>query len=87
MIQDIGDHGFDNAYAPKEPTPEAYALAYQGDSVLLAEKDGNLALPRVRDWQAALGPEACGVDALAPRYLFRVDGNDFFLVEIGRAHV
>lgn len=81
VIQDIGDHGFDNAYAPKEPTPEAYALAYQGDNVLLAEKDGNLVLPRVRDWQAVLGPKARGVGVLAPRYLFRVDGNDFFLVD------
>lgn len=84
MIQDIGTHTFDNTYRPKPPTPDAYVLVYEGERVLLAEEDGRLVLPRVRDWDGPSGAVASsrvhGTGRTPSlRYLFSVDENDFFL--------
>jgi NAD+ diphosphatase len=81
VIQDIGERRFDITYRAAEPEPGDYALAYQGSGTLLAEKDGRLVLPRVRDWTggSAAGPQSVG--SLCLRYLFCVGDARFFLVD------
>lgn len=74
MIQDIGDHSFDNGYRAIEPDALSYALAYRKGQALVGWRSGDLVLPRVGDWDVPVRDLFC-------RYLFAVDGNAFFLVE------
>lgn len=81
MIQDIGNHRYDNAYRPAKPTPESYCLAFSGSKALMREGGekgiDELELPRLRDW-----PEDANLD---PRYLFRIDDQEFYLARPGGA--
>lgn len=74
MIQDLGEHVFDNSYAPREPRPDSWVLSYEGRTCLMslggAEAGGGLAFPRVRDLGEGTGELT---------YLFRVDDEEFFL--------
>ena len=74
MIQDIGDHSFDNGYRAIEPDALSYALAYRKGQALVGWRLGDLVLPRVGDWGVHVRDLFC-------RYLFAVDGHAFFLVE------
>lgn len=72
MIQDLGEHVFDNAFRPETAGPDDWVLSYRGRTCLMAERDGVLSFPRVRD---------LGLDASGLTYLFRVDEERFFLPE------
>ena len=70
VIQDIGEHVFNNHFEPHDPKPESYALCYRDNTVLCRLEGEELELPHVRDLD--------GTSDL--QYLFSIDGDDFFLV-------
>lgn len=72
VIQDLGNHVFDNAYAEARPAePGDWVLSYQGRDCLLAEPEGEIAFARAgRD-----------VPLEGLTYLFRVDEERFYLPE------
>lgn len=68
MIQDIGEHIYDNHFEPHDPTPRSYVLCYR-DATVLCRIDGEtIDLPCLRDFATA--PDL--------QYLFSIDGMDFF---------
>lgn len=70
MIQDLGDHVFDNAYRPVKAGPDGWVLSYRGRTCLMAERGNGLVFPRVGE---------LGLDPAGLTYLFRVDDEEFFL--------
>ena len=70
MIQDIGEHIYDNHFEPHEAGPGSYLLHYVGDTMLCKLDDGGFCLPRLADLASA--PSL--------RYLFSIDGTGFFLI-------
>jgi NAD+ diphosphatase len=76
MIQDIEPRIFDNRFMNKAAQPQDFFLAYKGDSVLVREGMEKLWYPSFSDF-----------DAVFPRltenarFLFAIDGMNFFLVE------
>ena len=70
MIQDIGEHVYDNHFEPHEAGPDSYLLHYVGDTMLCKLDDGLFCLPRLADLSSA--PSL--------RYLFSIDGAGFFLI-------
>lgn len=68
MIQDIGEHIYDNHFEPHDPTPRSYVLCYR-DATVLCRIDGEtIDLPCLRDFATASDLQ----------YLFSIDGMDFF---------
>lgn len=70
MIQDIGEHIYDNHFEPHEAGPGSYLLHYVGDTMLCKLDGGLFCLPRLADLASA--PSL--------RYLFSIDGTGFFLI-------
>ena len=70
MIQDIGEHIYDNHFEPHEAGPGSYLLHYVGDTMLCKLDDGGFCLPRLADLASA--PSL--------RDLFSIDGTGFFLI-------
>ena len=66
MIQEIGQP-FDNHFQPAAPEPEDCVIGFRENAVLLAERDGAIVFPTVR--------EAGGADA----YLFSIGERRYFL--------
>lgn len=72
VIQDLGDHVFDNAYeAGRLAGRDDWVLSYRGRTCLLAERGGEISFPRAGELGLA------GDGRLT--YLFRVDDERFFL--------
>lgn len=69
MIQDIGEHSFDNAYAPCEAGPSSLVLCYADGGVLLRD-GGRLELPHAAE---------LGICCDELRFLFAVDGEPLYL--------
>lgn len=74
MIQDIAPKTLHNEYISKEPYEDAYAVVFFEQKVLILEIDGEMKLPRVKDF-APKGSEAI----LKYQYLFCIDEKDYFL--------
>jgi len=74
LIQDIGDHVYNNHFEPHEATPESYVLHYIGDTVLCRLEGEAIDVPRAAEM---------GAD-LTLQYLFSIDGSDFFLARDGQ---
>ncbi len=66
MYQEI-DRPFDVSFAPREASPDDLAVCLRDDRLLLAERDGAIVFPRVRD------------AARADTYLFTVGDTRYFL--------
>ena len=73
MLQEIEPRHLDNQYHPTNPNPNAVALCYRGSDVLVSRREEEIVSPR---WAQLEG----GVTRWV--YLFRVDGEDYFLVEL-----
>ncbi len=76
MIQDIAPHRFNNAYLPKPPQPDSYALCYDGHTALVRRTDDGIDFPRFREL-------AADNDDIYQNYtyLFSIDGQCFYLLE------
>ena len=73
MLQDLAPHRFDNSYHPdRSPSADSPILVFSGRKLLCRLTDGALTLPT----RAALA-DAAGTY----RHLFRVDEEDFFLLD------
>ena len=72
MIQDIAPHQFDNAYRPKPPAPDSYALYYEEHTVLACRREGEIDYPRFRDLEER-NPDIYEHYT----YLFSIDGQGF----------
>lgn len=68
MIQDIGDRHFYNEWEQTTPNPEDQIFVFQGRDILLSEEE---TLPTYAQLKELNIPEY--------RYLFRVDGERYFL--------
>lgn len=75
MIQDISPHHFDNAYQPKIPTADCYAICCEEHKVLAIRDEDTIDFPRFRDLETA-NPDIYEHYT----YLFAIDGQEFFLV-------
>ena len=49
MIQDIGEHTFDNQYHPCPPDRESYALYYEDHAALVRKYPDRIEFPKFRD--------------------------------------
>lgn len=76
MIQDIGEHTFDNQYHPSLPGRESYALYYEDHAALVRKYPDRIEFPRFRDIERL--NEDVYEDAV---YLFSIDGERYYLVE------
>ena len=76
MIQDIGEHTFDNQYHPSLPDQESYALYYEDHAALVRKYPDRIEFPRFRDIERL--NEDVYEDAV---YLFSIDGERYYLVE------
>lgn len=70
MIQDIGEHAFDNSFRQVRASADSWVLSYADDTCLMAERASGLVFPRVGE---------LGLDPSELTYLFRVDDEEFFL--------
>lgn len=70
MIQDIGEHVFDNSFRQVRASADSWVLSYVDDTCLMAERASGLAFPSVGE---------LGLDPSELTYLFRVDDEEFFL--------
>lgn len=71
MIQDIGEHSFDNSYRICEPGGDARLVICDGDALLLRDGCELAEFPRAAD-----APEGAAL-----RYLFSIDGDPYFLAD------
>ncbi|MBQ7655176.1 MAG: NAD(+) diphosphatase [Clostridia bacterium] len=73
MIQDIAPCRFINRFENKKPTASGAVMCFHGNRLLAAydEEQRSLRFPRFRDF-------SCGAENAV--YLFRIDGQDFFLL-------
>ena len=76
MIQDIGEHTFDNQYHPCPPDRESYALYYEDHTALVRKYPDRIEFPKFRDIERL--NEDIYEDAV---YLFSIDGERCYLVE------
>ncbi len=73
MIQDIAPSIYHVEYQDKKPTADSPCFVFRGREVLEARREEGFCLPR---WEEA-APFASAV-----RYLFRIDGTEYFLAEL-----
>ena len=73
MIQEIEPRRLDNQYHPTTPTPNAVALCFRGSDVLVSRREDAIVSPRWSQLEAGV---------IRWVYLFRVDDEDYFLVEL-----
>lgn len=76
MIQDIGEHTFDNQYHPCPPDRESYALYYEDHAALVRKYPDRIEFPKF--WDIERLNEDIYEDAV---YLFSIDGERYYLVE------
>lgn len=76
MIQDIGEHTFDNQYHPCPPDRESYALYYEDHAALVRKYPDRIEFPKFLDIERL--NEDIYEDAV---YLFSIDGERYYLVE------
>ena len=76
MIQDIGEHTFDNQYHPCPPDRESYARYYEDHAALVRKYPDRIEFPKFRDIERL--NEDIYEDAV---YLFSIDGERYYLVE------
>ena len=76
MIQDIGEHTFDNQYHPCPPDRESYALYYEDHAALVRKYPDRIEFSKFRDIERL--NEDIYEDAV---YLFSIDGERYYLVE------
>ena len=76
MIQDIGEHTFDNQYHPCPPDRESYALYYEDHAALVRKYPDRIEFPKFRDIERL--NEDIYEDAV---YLFSIDGERYYPVE------
>lgn len=76
MIQDIGEHTFDNQYHPSLPARESYVLYYEDHAALVRKYPDRIEFPKFRDIERL--NEDIYEDAV---YLFSIDGERYYLVE------
>ena len=69
MIQDIGEHVYNNHFEPHEPAPECIVLHYAEGAVLCRIEDGAVKLPCLADLS----------EKPPLQYLFSIDEMSFFL--------
>lgn len=76
MIQDIFPKVFHNEYVEKTPTDESVILAFNNDTVLVNNKDGEIEFPRKKEFEKAEGTYI---------YLFSIDSTEYFLADFENA--
>lgn len=69
LIQDIGEHVYNNHFEQREAGPGSYVLHYAGDTVLCKLDGAAIEVPRLSDF----------ADRPDLQYLFSIDEKDFFL--------
>ncbi len=74
MIQDIGDHVFDNSYHPVPPDDDSFVLYYKDSQALILRDGDEISFPRVRD-VADAGQKFSDNYT----YLFSIDSERFYL--------
>ena len=72
MVQDIMPHVFNNQFCSRSAAPDDYLFIFQDDRALLCLRDGELYLPRIREF-----PEIAPADC---RSLFSIDGEWYALL-------
>ena len=83
MIQDILPQKLYNTFVRKEPSPDSRILSFRGGQAYYRERDGELmflTFRRVKEYYEEKGqelPEAV--------FLFSVDRQDYFLMDLGEA--
>ncbi len=76
MIQDIGDHTYDNTWHPAAPDEESYVLFYRENQALILKNGEEITFPRVKD----ILPE--NPDFIETcTYLFAIDNGRFYLAD------
>ena len=78
MLQDISPSIYHVEYIDKKPDADSPCFLFRGREVLEARRKDGLFPPR---WREA------APFAAAPRYLFRIDGTDYFLSELAGEEV
>lgn len=76
MIQDIAPYRYRNEYQPVPPGKSDFLLCYNGDRVLVREKDGMIAFPTFEEVEEGIDADRLYKDYT---YLFAVDGMRFYL--------
>lgn len=76
MIQDIAPHHLNNAWLPQPPSPDSYALFYEGNTALVRHTEDGFTFPRFRELEA-------DNDDIYQHYtyLFTVDEEHFYLLD------
>ncbi len=75
MIQDIGNHHYDNAYRPTPPSADSYVLYYNNRKALVIRQGDQITFPRFRDLEGA-NPQIFQDYT----YLFSIDDDHFYLI-------
>ncbi len=75
MIQDITPHIYHNEYKPVPPAQDSFLICFEGDRVLIRQKEREICFPRFFDF-----PEL--PKKLSPQmiYLFSIDKTAFYLI-------
>lgn len=76
MIHEIDPHIFCNDYKNKKATENDYILIYDGNTVLLGEKDGEIVIPILNDFLDTF----TDIKNQA-QFVFTIDGNDYYLLK------
>ena len=69
MIQDIGEHIYNNHFEPHDPQPNSYVLCYRDATVLCRLEGETIDIPRLSYF----------ADAPELQYLFSIDDEDYFM--------
>ncbi len=77
LIQDIGNHVYDNSYHPVPPDDESFVLYYEGDKALVMQDGADITFPRVRD---IISDNPAFRDDYI--YLFKIDDERFYLANL-----
>lgn len=75
MIQDIGNHHYDNAYRPTPPSADSYVLYYNNRKALVIRQGDQITFPRFQDLEGA-NPQIFRDYT----YLFSIDDDHFYLI-------
>lgn len=75
MIHEIDPHIFSNEYKNKKVTENDFILSYNGNTVLLGEKDGDIVIPKLSDFS-----DTNTEIKIQAQFLFTIDSDDYYLL-------